>query len=111
MAYLGEFEQLILFSLVELGDEAYGVAIRESIEARTGRVASAGSIYTTLARLADKGFVSASAGVPIPGRAGRPRKHYVILPEGAKALNASFTRMQAMSGGLLDRLASLSEEG
>ena len=111
MAYLGEFEQLILFSLVELGDDASGVAIRESIEARTGRVASAGSIYTALARLAEKGFVSTSAGVPVPGRAGRPRKSYRLLPPGAKALNASHARMQAMSGGLLDRLAALSEEG
>lgn len=29
MPYLGEFEQLILYSVVLLEDEAYGVAIRE----------------------------------------------------------------------------------
>ena len=44
MGYLGEFEQLILFSVVQLGDDAYGVAIRETIEERTGRVVSSGAI-------------------------------------------------------------------
>lgn len=34
MGYLGEFEQLILFSVVKLGDDAYGGTIREAIERR-----------------------------------------------------------------------------
>ena len=48
MGYLGEFEQLILFSVLQLGEGAYGVAIREIIEERTGRVVSSGAIYTAL---------------------------------------------------------------
>ena len=51
MGYLGEFEQLILFTVLRLGNEAYGVTIREAIEARTGRLVSSGSIYTSLGRL------------------------------------------------------------
>ena len=43
MGYLGAFEQLILFSVVKLGDQAYGGAIREAIEERTGRVVSSGA--------------------------------------------------------------------
>ncbi len=48
MGYLGEFEQLILFSVLQLGDGAFGVSIREEIEERTGREVSSGAIYTTL---------------------------------------------------------------
>jgi DNA-binding PadR family transcriptional regulator len=107
VGYLGEFEQLILFSVVELGDEAYGGAIRETIERKTGRVVSSGAINTALGRLAERKLVSSRIGEPTAGRAGRPRKYYAIRPEGARALKASHATMQAMAGGLLVRLDAL----
>ena len=48
---LGEFEQMILFALVSLGDDAYGASIRREIVSRTGRDVSAGAVYTVLDRL------------------------------------------------------------
>jgi DNA-binding PadR family transcriptional regulator len=107
VGYLGEFEQLILFSVVELGDDAYGGAIRENIERKTGRVVSSGAINTALNRLAERKLVSSRLGEPAAGRAGRPRKYYAIRPEGARALKASYATMQAMAGGLLVRLDAL----
>jgi DNA-binding PadR family transcriptional regulator len=112
MGYLGEFEQLILFSVLNLGEGAYGVAIREDIEARTGRVVSSGAIYTALGRLEERGFVSArsaAAGAGLAGRAGRPRKYYGLEPAGARALRSTWTTMQAMAGGLVPRLTELAE--
>ena len=109
MGYLGEFEQLILFSVVKLGAEAYGGAIRETIEARTGRVVSSGAINTTLGRLAERKFVTASQGAPA-GRAGRPRKYYAVTPAGARALRDSYARIQAIAGGVLPQLAALAED-
>ena len=82
MGYLGEFEQLILFSVLELGEEAFGVAIRETIEERTGKVVSSGAIYTALGRLEERGFVASRVGEPVEGRAGRPRKYYTLEPGG-----------------------------
>lgn len=123
MSHLGEFEQLILFSVLNLGDGAYGVAIREDIEARTGRVVSSGAIYTALGRLEERGFVSsrasgcasdesratgARAGAG-SGRPGRPRKHYALQPAGARALRATYAALQAMAGGLIPRLTELAE--
>ena len=55
MPYLGAFEQLILFSVLQLEDGAYGVSIRENIEERTGRTVSIGAICTTLGRLEERG--------------------------------------------------------
>ncbi|NKB87790.1 MAG: PadR family transcriptional regulator [Acidobacteria bacterium] len=107
--YLGEFEQILLFALLELGDEAYGGAIRQAIEERTGRVASSGAIYTAMARLADRRFVSARIGQPVPGRAGRPRKYYSLEPAGARALRRSYATIQAMAGGLAGKLDDAAE--
>ncbi len=109
MSYLGEFEQLILFSVVQLRDDAYGVAIRETIEERTGRVVSSGAIYTALGRLEDRGLVSSWVGEPTTGRAGRPRKYYSLEPAGARALMATYSTMQAMAGGLIPRLSELAQ--
>jgi DNA-binding PadR family transcriptional regulator len=111
MSQLGEFEQLILFAILELGDEAYGGSIRECIEQRTGRVVSSGAIYTALGRMADKGLVSAEVGEPSGDGPGRPRKYYAIEPAGARALKQSYSTIQAMAGGLVARLDDLVGEG
>lgn len=110
MGYLGEFEQLILFSVVKLGDDAYGGAIREAIEQRTGRVVSSGAINTALGRLAERHLVSARVGEPTAGRAGRPRKYYTITPAGARALRSSYATIRAMAGGLTAKLNQLAED-
>ena len=109
MGYLGEFEQLILFSVLNLRDGAYGLAIREDIEARTGKVVSSGAIYTALGRLEERGFVSSRSAAVSAGRAGRPRKYYALEPAGARALRSTWATMQAMAGGLIPRLNELAE--
>lgn len=109
MGYIGEFEQLILFALLQLGDDAYGVAIRETIEERTGRVVSAGAIYTALGRLEERGLVAAHQESP-KGRTGRPRKYYTLRPDGARTLRDSYHTIQSMAGGLIPKLTDLAEE-
>ncbi len=109
MGYLGEFEQLILFSVLQLRDGAFGVSIREDIEERTGREVSSGAIYTTLGRLETRGLVVSRVGEPTPGRAGRPRKYYSLEPAGAKALLESYAAIQAMASDLVPRLRDLAE--
>jgi DNA-binding PadR family transcriptional regulator len=107
MSYLGEFEQLILFSVLQLGDDACGVTIRESIEERTGRVVSSGAIYTTLGRLEGRGLVRSR--VAEPDGPGRPRKYYELETSGARALVDAYDTMQAMAGRLIPRLRKLAE--
>ena len=105
--HLGEFEQLLLFALLELEDEAHGVAIRQAIEAKTGRLVSPGAIYTALERLAGRGFVSAEIGESTPARGGRRRKLYCLEPAGAEALQRSFTTLNKMAAGLAPKLAGV----
>jgi DNA-binding PadR family transcriptional regulator len=106
---LGEFEQLILLALVELGDEAYGASIGRAIETRTRRQVSAGAIYTALDRLGTRGMVTSQIGDPTPTRGGRRRKHYRLEPEGAAALARAVEVMRSMSEGLLPKLEALVE--
>lgn len=111
MGHLGELEQLILFAVTALGEDAYGGAIRAHIEERSGRVVSSGAINTTLGRLADRRLVVGRVGAPVPGRAGRPRKYYALTPSGARDLQESYSTIRAMAGGLLRRLDAIAEEG
>ena len=48
---LGEFEQLLLFAVLNLGDDTYGVELRKGIERVTGRRVSPGAVYTAMDRL------------------------------------------------------------
>lgn len=108
---LGELEQLILFAVTALGDDAYGGAIRAHIEQRTGRVVSSGAINTTLGRLEQRRLVAGRVGDPVPGRAGRPRKYYALTQAGARDLQQSYATIRAMAGGVLRRLSVLAEQG
>jgi DNA-binding PadR family transcriptional regulator len=105
--HLGEFEQLILFALLRLGDDAYGVTVRQEIERRTGRDVSQGAIYTALNRLDRRGFVSSRPGETTPDRGGRRRKYYALEPSGARALKRSFSHVHEMASGLLPKLTEL----
>lgn len=104
---LGEFEQLVLFALVDLEDEAYGAAIGRSIERRTGRSVSAGALYTGLERLRTRGLVSAEVGEPTARRGGRRRKYYRLEPAGALELSRSVRLMRSMTDGLIGKLELL----
>ncbi len=110
---LGEFEQLVLFALVSLEDEAYGAAIRREIESRAGRAVSAGAVYTVLERLETHGLVTSWIGEPTPERGGRRRKHYRLEKDGARLLHEAHDQMKRMADGLtarLVRLAGMPEE-
>jgi len=54
---LGEFEYVLITTAAGLGDNAYGVAIREEIEAAIERKCSMGALYTTMDRLEEKGLL------------------------------------------------------
>jgi len=103
---LGEFEQLILFALLRLGDDAYGVTIRQEIEKRTGRNVSSGAIYTALERMEVRGYVTSRMGEPTPERGGRRKKYYTLEAAGSKALSRSYDALQRMAKGLAPKLGS-----
>ena len=97
--YLGEFEQLILLAILRLGDDAYGVRIREEIRACTGREAAIGAVYATLDRLESKGLLSSRNADPTPERGGRAKRYFQISAEGKRAVQVSQAATSAMLKG------------
>ena len=98
--YLGEFEQMLLLAALHLGEEAYGAALGQELEARVGRRVSRGAIYVTLDRLEAKGLVTSSLSAPRPERGGRPRRVVTVTPEGIAQLQASREALVTLWDGL-----------
>jgi DNA-binding PadR family transcriptional regulator len=95
--FLGEFEQQLLLALTQLGDDAYTVTIRRTIERGTGRRVSPGAIYTALERLEKRGLVSSRFGEPTPERGGKRKKFYRIEAAGLAALRTARALLQRLS--------------
>jgi DNA-binding PadR family transcriptional regulator len=101
---LGDFEQRILFALMRLGANAYGVTIRDEIESRTGRAISAGALYTALARLEKRGLVASRLGEPTPERGGKRKRLYTVQPAGERAVARAYESLRLMASGMATRL-------
>jgi len=102
---LGEFEQVVLLSVLRLGDEAYAVAIGEEILRCTGRGVSRGSIYITLDRLETKGYLKSRLADPTPERGGRAKRFYTLRPRAVDALKECRRQLVALWRGLDSVLA------
>ena len=98
--YLGEFELYVMAALARLGDDAYGMTIRREIEDRSVRAVAIGAVYATLARLAEKGYVTFRISDPRPVQGGRARKHVLLTASGKRALTQSTTMLTRMLPGL-----------
>ena len=97
---LGEFEQVVLLSILRLGDEAYAVSIRDEIVRCTGRDVSRGSVYITLDRLETKGYLRSRLADPTPERGGRSKRYYALRPRAVEALRDSRRALVALWRGL-----------
>jgi DNA-binding PadR family transcriptional regulator len=83
---LGEFEQVILLSILRLEGNAYGITIRDEIKKCTGRDPAPGAVYTTLDRLEDKGLIRSRVGDPTAERGGRAKRYFTVSSRGLKAI-------------------------
>jgi DNA-binding PadR family transcriptional regulator len=97
---LGEFELLVLLAVLQLGDQAYPLAIADQIESSTKRAASRPAVLITLNRLEDKGLLASRYGDPTPVRGGRSKRLFSPKPLGVAAARQALDRIRAMSAGL-----------
>lgn len=98
--FLGAFEEIVLLAVVHLGEEAYGMTIRQEIERRAGRAVSIGAVYSTLERLESKGYVSSRYADAAPQRRGRARRYFTLEPAGAQGLARSRDILAGMWQGV-----------
>ena len=104
---LGEFEQVVLLTLLRLGNGTWGAAIRRDIRERIGRDLPVSVVYVTLQRLEKKGMVRSYVGNPTAERGGRRRRHYLLDTAGEQALGRSFRAFRKLTDGLDATLAEL----
>ena len=101
---LGDFEQMVLLAILQLGGEVYGVPIVDEIERRTGRSVSRAAVYVTLRRLEEKGLVSSWMSESSAERGGKPRRCVRVEPRGLEMLRESRAAVDQMWRGLDPRL-------
>ena len=97
---LGSLEHIVLLAVMRLGEEAYGITVRDEIDTTTGRDLSVGAVYATLVRLEAKGFIKSSAGEPTAERGGRAKRYFRVTADGKLALRNTQEMIQKMSAGL-----------
>ncbi|MFT6055277.1 MAG: PadR family transcriptional regulator PadR [Roseivirga sp.] len=83
---LGEFEELVLMTVVVLQAEAYGVEIKRELEDRLKDKLSVGSIQSALKRMEEKGFLTSEFGEATLKRGGKRKRIYSATAYAKKVL-------------------------
>lgn len=109
--HLGELEELVLLAVLRLGDGAYGAAVRKELRRRADRAPSVSTIYVTLMRLEEKGFVRSRLGDSTGPRGGRPKRLFALTDDGVAELRAARRVRERMWEGLDAWLAPEGAEG
>jgi DNA-binding PadR family transcriptional regulator len=97
---LGTLQQLTMLAVTRLQGQAFGGAIQDELGRVAGREVAVSTIYVTLTRLEDQGFVTSQKAEPDPGRGGKGKRFYSLTPEGREALQASLEALQNMWKGV-----------
>jgi PadR family transcriptional regulator PadR len=77
-------KELLVLELLVRGKERYGLQL---VTASRGRL-KRGTVYVTLGRMEDKGYITSTLDDPPPGAGGLPRRIYEPTPLGRRMLSA-----------------------
>ena len=77
-------KELLVLELLVRGKQRYGLQL---VAASRGRL-KRGTIYVTLGRMEDKGYITSTLDDPPPGAGGLPRRIYEPTPLGRRMLSA-----------------------
>jgi len=94
-------EQIFLIAIWHLGDNAFGVQIREKIKELTGSSMMFGTIYNTLEYLVRKEYIAVRNTNPKQGDE-RKRVYYRITENGLEALREAKELQESLWQGLPD---------
>jgi len=86
MPKLGEFELLVLLSLLRQADAPYANRVRDDLEENAGRQVTRGALYRTIDRLTGKGYLTWELEPSdVPARGGHPMRRLQVTGEGLAA--------------------------
>jgi len=87
-----------VFLAILRGSEKYGLEIRDEYKRLTRELLPLGSLYTTLDRMIEKGFLESWLGESSHERGGNRRRYFKVTAQGTRALMAYQLRAQAFAG-------------
>jgi PadR family transcriptional regulator PadR len=97
---LGEFEQQVMLTILQMGGEAYSVPMVLEMEGRAGFEVSQAAVYIALRRLEEKGLVSSRMEPGEATESGRERRWFRVTPAGMEALRRARRTMARFWEGL-----------
>lgn len=101
---IGEFEQLVLLTILRLGESAYGVPILEELSQHTSRPILRPSVYVALRRLEEKGLIKSRLGEPEARRGGRARRYFELEPAAMDLLREARRTLVSLWDGITPQL-------
>jgi DNA-binding PadR family transcriptional regulator len=99
MFELTKKEEILLISILQLKQNAYGVYIRRNIKKATGNQWNYGTLYRMLDQLVKKELLERIEGDPMPEKGGRRKNYYSLTKEGIKALQDAYALNQMLWDG------------
>ncbi len=94
--YLGEFEEMVLLAVGVLGNEAYGISVKNKIEELTDRSVSMGALHAALNRLEEKDFVKSRLGDATKVRGGKRKRFYSVTIFGQQEVKDLMAKRQQL---------------
>ncbi|MDW3190877.1 MAG: PadR family transcriptional regulator [Cytophagales bacterium] len=84
---VGEFEELVLLTVLILQDEAYILKIQQELLSQANRKTAMGALHVTLGRLEKKGFLTSELGGATAARGGRRKRVYQLTAAGKTVIH------------------------
>ena len=103
---LGEFELMILLTILRCDNQTYGVPLASELSNLYGRSVALGSVYAALDRLELKRLVRSTLGESTPERGGRAKRLFSVTAEGVRSLHET----RRLLSGLWKKLPPLEGE-
>lgn len=101
MPKLGEFELLVLLSILRQRESPYANRVRVDLEEHAERSVTRGALYRTIDRLTDKGFLAWELEPSeTPERGGHPMRRLLVTDEGLAAVRDAREVLRTFFGGL-----------
>jgi PadR family transcriptional regulator PadR len=86
MKFLSRSEEFVLLAVLYLGENAYGVSIRNQLRKMTGQSWAFGAVFVMLNRLEKKRMLDSKLAEPSPRRGGKSKRIYGLTPDGLEEL-------------------------
>jgi DNA-binding PadR family transcriptional regulator len=87
MSKLGEFEMLVMLSILRQKAAPYANRVRDDLEQNAARPVTRGALYRTIDRLTEKGYLSWELEPSeVPERGGHPMRRLLVTAEGLAAV-------------------------